>query len=143
MKKFKTRKGQTDYTNIHWAPVINCILFNGRQILLVKRSSRLNFYPGYWNGISGFLDDSDTLKDKVLIELKEELNINKRSVKKIKLGRIFHQTEKKYNKTWIVHPILVEVGSVRIDIDWEADRFGWFEIAETKNCAYYQASSRL
>ena len=46
--KFKPRPGQIDYTNIHWAPVINCVLKYQDKILVVKRSQELNFYPNYW-----------------------------------------------------------------------------------------------
>lgn len=37
MKKFKPVKGQTDYTNIHWTPVINCVLEFQNKILIATR----------------------------------------------------------------------------------------------------------
>ena len=125
-EKFKLRKGQTDYTNVRWAPVINCILRFKGKILLVQRSKELNFYPGYWNGISGFLDDSRSLNDKITDEIKEELGIPKNKIKSICFGEIFDQDEPKYRKTWIVHPVLVEVATDKITLDFEAKSFGWF-----------------
>ncbi len=102
MKRFKARKDQVDYTKARWAPVINCVVrFNGK-ILLVKRSEKLNFYPGYWNGISGFLDDQKSLKEKVLEELHEELGLASASIVNIQPGQIFDQEEPQYKKTWIV-----------------------------------------
>ena len=62
---FKTRPGQVDYTNIRWAPVINCVLKFGDKILLVQRSKDMKYYPGRWTGISGFLDDDKSLTEKV------------------------------------------------------------------------------
>ena len=70
--KFKPKPGQIDYTNARWAPVINCVVKYKDRILIVQRSSKLNFYPGYWNGISGFLDDKRSLEEKARDELKEE-----------------------------------------------------------------------
>ena len=128
MKKFKPAKGQTDYTNIHWAPVINCILeFNGK-ILIVQRNKNLNFYPNYYNGISGFLDDDKSLEVKIKNEISEELNLKSSAIKSIKVGNIFHQKAPKYNKTWIVHPVLVRVKTDKIKLNWEAQNFKWIGI---------------
>ena len=132
MKKFKPKNGQIDYTNARWAPVINCLLKYGNKILIVQRSKKLNFYPGYWNGISGFLDDKRSLEEKIRDEIREELGIAKNRIKNIKLGEIFDQEEKKYKKTWIVHPVLVEIKTDEIRIDWEAEDHKWISIKEVK-----------
>lgn len=130
--KFKAKSGQIDYTNARWAPVINCVLKHKNKILVVQRSKKLNFYPGYWNGISGFLDDQKSLEQKVQGELKEELGIPKSKIKKIQLGEIFNQEAPKYRKTWIVHPVLVEVTTNRVKLDWEARNYKWIKFAEAK-----------
>ncbi|HTX86457.1 MAG TPA: NUDIX domain-containing protein, partial [Candidatus Nanoarchaeia archaeon] len=101
-------------------------------ILVVQRSKELNFYPGYWNGISGFLDDQKSLEEKVTEELREELGLSETKIKKIKLGEIFDQEEPKYKKIWIVHPVLVEVKTDEIKLDWEAKDYKWFSIKEVK-----------
>lgn len=132
MKKFKPLKGQTDYTDIHWAPVINCVLEFQGKILIVQRNKNLNFYPNYYNGISGFLDDNKKLEEKIKKEIQEELNLKSRDIKSIKLGNIFHQRAPKYDKTWIVHPILVRVKTNKIKLDWEAQSFKWINIDEVK-----------
>ncbi len=132
MKKFEARKGQIDYTHARWAPVINCVVRYKGKILIVERSLELNFYPGYWNGISGFLDDQRSLQQKISNELKEEIGINKNYIKKITLGTIFNQEEKKYKKTWIVHPILVDVTTAKVKLDWEARSYKWIKPKESK-----------
>ena len=53
-KKFKARAGQVDFTNVRWAPVINCVLQYKGKILVVERSKSMRLYPGYWNGIRAF-----------------------------------------------------------------------------------------
>ncbi len=128
MKKetFKPKKGQVDYTNIRYAPVINCLLRYKGKILLMKRNSGLRFYPNCWNGVSGFLDDNKSVRERVLEEIREELGISARMVGKMKMGQIFSQESKRYKKTWIVHPVLVEMRTDRIrKIDWEARGFEW------------------
>ena len=129
---FKPKSGQVDYTTARWAPVINCVLKHKNKLLVVQRSKEINFYPGYWNGVSGFLDDRRSLQQKVTEELKEELGIPKTGIKRIRLGEIFDQEEPKYRKTWIVHPVLVEVATDKVKLDWEARHYGWFTMNEVK-----------
>ncbi|MFA5107461.1 MAG: NUDIX domain-containing protein [Patescibacteria group bacterium] len=129
---FRPKSGQVDYTKARWAPVINCVLKYKKKILVVQRSKNLRFYPGYWNGVSGFLDDHRSLLQKVTDELEEELGISKSGIKRIKLGEIFDQEEPRYNKTWIVHPILVEVKTDKIKLDWEARSYKWIYPREVK-----------
>jgi len=134
MKKpaFKPKSGQIDYTKARWAPVINCVLKYKNKFLVVQRSTELNFYPSYWNGISGFLDDQQSLKEKVIGEIKEELGISIKQIKSIKYGEIFDQDESKYKKTWIVHPVLVEVKTNKVKLDWEAQNYKWVTLKEAK-----------
>lgn len=128
--KIKLKPGQVDYTNARWAPVINCVLKHKDKILVVQRSKELDFYPGYWNGISGFLDDKRSFSQKVKDELYEELGIPRKIVKKIRLCEIFHQEAPKYKKTWIVHPVLVEVATNKVKLNWEAKNYKWVRIAD-------------
>jgi isopentenyldiphosphate isomerase len=132
IKKFKPKPGQVDFTNARWAPVINCVLKYQDKILIVQRTKELNFYPEYWNGVSGFLDDQKSLKQKIREELREELGMASRNILDFKLGEIFHQDAPKYKKTWIVHPILVEVVTDKIKLDWEAKNYRWIKLSETK-----------
>ena len=129
---FKPKKGQIDFTHARWAPVINCVLKYKDRLLVVQRSEKLNFYPGYWNGISGFLDDHQSLNQKVFDELREELKMLKSEIKEIKLGEIFDQEEPKYKKTWVVHPVLVEVKTDKVSLDWEAKNYKWLTLQEIK-----------
>ena len=133
MKKFIPKPGQTDYTNIRRAPVINCVVRYKDTILIVKRSATLHFYPNYWNGISGFLDDNKSIEDKVKEEMHEELGLDEKDILGIEQGEVFEQEEPQYNKTWIVHPILVDVATNNIKLDWEAQNFKWVSPEELTN----------
>lgn len=132
-RNFKPKPGQVDYTDIRWSPVINCVVKYGDKVLLVQRSLELKLYPGYWNGVSGFLDDNRGLEEKVKDELKEELGIGEKSILKIRLGEIFDQEAPEHKKTWIVHPVLVEVGTDEIKVNWEAQGYKWIKPEEAKD----------
>lgn len=130
MPQFQAQKGQIDFTYARFAPVVNCVLKFQDKILLVKRSPNLNFYPNCWNGISGFLDDDKNLEEKALMEIEEELGLKKENIIKIKTGEIFEQNDPKYQKIWIVHPLLVEVNTEEVQLDWEAKTYQWLKFDE-------------
>jgi len=130
--KFKPKKGQVDFTDIRWAPVLNCVLKYKDKILVVQRDKRMRLYPEYWNGIAGFLDDDKSLEEKVLEELEEELSLFKKDIISIQPGQVFDQDAPKYKKTWIVHPVLVKVNTDKIKLDWEAQNHKWIRPSEAK-----------
>jgi len=129
---FQPKPDQTDYTHARWAPVINCVVKYGDKILVVERSKGLRFYPGYWNGISGFLDDGRSLEEKVRDELLEEVGIAGEDIVSIRLGAIFDQEAPELGKTWIVHPVFVEVKTDQVRLDWEAQGHRWVTPDEVK-----------
>lgn len=124
-KQFTPKPGQIDFNHIRWAPVINCVVQFEDKILLVKRSKELDHYPGYWNGISGYLDDNSSLEEKVKEELLEETGVGSDKIESITLGNVFDQEEPRYKKTWIVHPVLVKIKTNEVRTDWEADDYKW------------------
>jgi len=131
-KKFKAQPGQIDFTNARWAPVINCVLKYKDKILVVERNKDRRFYPNCWNGVSGFLDDNKNLKENVFKELKEETGLSKKNIISVHFGTIFDQEAPKYKKTWIVHPVLVEVNIDKIKLNYEAQNYKWIKIGEEK-----------
>ncbi|QQS15754.1 MAG: NUDIX domain-containing protein [Candidatus Moraniibacteriota bacterium] len=124
-QKFVPRPGQVDFTNMRWAPVINCVVRYKRKILIVQRSKGMRLYPEHWNGISGFLDDGRGLREKALEEIQEETGLPKSSIRSMFLGAVFDQDAPEHKKTWIVHPILVEVDTDTLTLDWEAQNYKW------------------
>ena len=69
---------------------------------------------------------------KVKDEIREETGISGKNIKNIKLGEIFHQESPKYSKTWIVHPVLVEVLTDKVKLDWEANNYKWIKLPEAQ-----------
>ena len=130
--EFKPKPGQIDYTHVRRAPVVNCVVRYKGKILLVRRSNKMKFYPGYWNGISGFLDDGRSVREKAKEEVMEETNIKEQDIISISEGKIFEQDEPEYDKTWIVHPVLVEVNRDKVKLDWEARDYRWVALDKVK-----------
>lgn len=106
---------------------MNCVLFHEGKILLLQRSGNVGFYPGWWNGVAGFLDDERTLEEKVRDEVREETGIEEDNIVSIEYGTFFLHDEPRYGKTWIIFPVLVRVVSDTIKVDWESERFEWIE----------------
>ena len=106
-KAFIPKEGQIDYTHIRVAPVVNSVVVKDGKILLVKRNEELRFYPGLWNGISGFLDDNKSVTDKIYEELEEELGITRKKVQSVETGDILVQIDQNLNKEWHIHPVKV------------------------------------
>ena len=129
---FVAKPGQKDFTNEKRAPVINCVVQCGGKILVVRRSTRMNFYPGFWNGVSGFLDDERGVEEKVKEELLEELGIGERNIIEIIEGIPFEQEDLKYGKTWIVHPVLVKVSANTVMPNWEIEDYKWIDAEEVE-----------
>jgi ADP-ribose pyrophosphatase YjhB (NUDIX family) len=122
---FIPKDGQVDFTDVRWCPVINCVLSFGDTVLLVRRSTTMRLYPGYWNGISGFLDDAKNLEEKVYEELSEELGLSPADIVSIKHCGVFNQEAAGIGKTWIVHAVRVEVKTIDVTLDWEASGHAW------------------
>ncbi len=133
MNRFVPEPGQTDYTNIREAPVINCAVVHRDKILIVKRSPDMNFYPGLWNGISGFLDDAKNEVEKARQEIKEELGLGPEHILRIEPGPVFEQEDKRYGKVWLVHCIRVEIDTDKPELNWEAQEYRWVGLDELPN----------
>jgi len=133
---FVPKPGQIDYTTARYAPVINCLVTHRGKILIVKRSKDSEYYPDRWAGISGFLDDAKTLGEKVKEELSEELGIKSSQVVRIKTAPVFEYEGRNYKKVWIAHPVLVEISTDKLTLDWEAEEYKWIPPGEVKNFTF-------
>ncbi len=85
----------------------------------------MRLYPAVWNGISGFLDDMKTIQEKVTEELSEELGIPASAIVSIRPGPVLVQEAPEYNKVWLVTPVLAEIATTEIKLDWETSEYRW------------------
>lgn len=139
LKKFskklpKFEDGRIDYSNSNEAPVITIFVKFKDKILLLKRSDKVRTYKLKWNTIAGYLDEIKPIKEKVLEELREEIGIKEENISSILFGKSYELKDKEINKTWIVHPVLVELkNKIEIKLDWEHTEYKWVHPDEIKN----------
>ncbi len=122
---FIPKPGQTDYANIRYAPCIKVIPVYKGKILLAKRTADRRLYPGFWDVINGFLDDSCSIEEKAAEELHEEAGIAPSDIVSCKRGQVTIAEDPKYGKTWLIIPVLAMVKTDKFTLDWEATEAVW------------------
>lgn len=84
--------------------------------------------------MAGYLDELKSPREKVLEEIKEELGIGQNNILSIVFGKPHQFTNDEVNKTWIVHPFLVELKQKpNIKLEWEHTDYRWIKPGELKN----------
>lgn len=129
---FVPKAGQTDYTNIRYAPVVNVVVAQAGKILLVQRSRDLRFYPGFWHCVAGFLDDSQSIEDKAREELREELGLTAADILGLERAQPVLVEAPEYAKTYLVVPVMARVNTAGFTLDWEASRARWVTPAQAR-----------
>lgn len=126
--------GRIDYHTSDVAPVLTVFVTYNKEILLLKRSDKVRAYQGKWNAIAGYLDEIKPVREKVLEELREEVDISEEIIEEICLGKIERIEDKKISKTWIGQPVLVKLRTKpEIKLDWEHTEYKWIKPEELKN----------
>jgi len=126
--------GRINYSNSDIAPVITVFIKYNDKILLLKRSDKVRTYQGRWNAVAGYLDELKPIHKKILEELREELGIDEDNILSIHIGEPYKFTDTKTNKTWIVHPVLIELDTEpEIKLNWEHTEYKWINPKELKN----------
>lgn len=126
--------GRIDYLKSNIAPVMNIFVKYKDKILLSKRSNKVRVYQNKWNVIAGYLDELKPIRNKILEEVKEELGINENNVSLIHLSKPYKFKDREVNKTWISHPVLIELKNrPKIKLNWEHTEYKWIRPGELKN----------
>lgn len=126
--------GRIDYTYASEAVVIVVFLRFRKKILILHRSQKVLNYQGKWGGLGGFVDEAKPIREKVLLELNEELNINSDIIHDLTVFSPITNHDNKINKTWFIYPVLVDLNkSPTITLDWEHDDYKWILPLEVTN----------
>lgn len=129
----KFSDGRIDYSKSKAAPVITVFIKYEGKVLLLKRSDKVSTYKEKWNTVAGYIDEPKPLREKVVEEIRDEVGIGEGNILSIRTGKPYEFTDKKVNKTWIVHPVLVEVkNNPAIKLDWEHTKYKWIIPEELK-----------
>lgn len=139
LKKFSKKlshfeDGRIDYSDSDEAPVIIVFVKSKDKILLLKRSDKVRTYKRRWNTVAGYLDEIRPIREKIIEELRDEIGINENNVKSINIKDSYKIKDKEIDKTWIVHPALVELkNKIELKLDWEHTEYKWIKVEELKN----------
>ena len=126
--------GRIDYSKSDVAPIVTVFIRYKGKVLLLKRRDKVGTYPGKWNTVTGYLDEVKTIREKVLEEIKEEIGIGYEDILSYDLVESYRFKDLSANKTWIVHPVLVELKDKPvIRLDWEHTEYRWIRPDEIKN----------
>ena len=95
------------------------------KILLVKRSQKVGFYPGYWQGVAGFVVKGESFQKTALREIKEELGLPAKNLRYIKISKSRLCVSNNYDRRWRMRWLLFDSVKVKIKLDWEAVDCRW------------------
>lgn len=107
------------------------------RFLLLKRDDSADVFPGCWDLPGGHLVEDESTRKGVLRELKEETGL---------LGEIIvtgepHVVDSKYGE-YRLHPFLVRVDSVDIDLSEEHVDHRWVNAGELEDMETVKAMER-
>lgn len=130
--------GRIDYTSAQEAPVLVCFVRYKEEYLLLKRSDKVGAYQKYWSTIAGFIDnEQQTLKDKVLEELSEEIGVGEEKISQWRWIEPYEYKDQTTKKIWLRYSVIVDVfQKPEIKLDWEHTEHVW--ITPEKRNQYLQ-----
>lgn len=106
-------------------PVISCLLKNGSNILIVKRSKHVGSFQGYWSCISGYLEKGEDPLQTAYREVYEETRIEQEQIDgHTYAGPFYPEAE---DVIFEAHWFLLETKIREINLDWEHDECVWVE----------------
>ena len=126
--------GRIDYTNAETCLVISIFIRCKNEILILKRSDKVGSFRGKRNTVSGYMDEPKSIIEKAFEEIKEELGISPEFIYSIKIGKKYKTKMSGIKKTWIVHPVVVELKEKPdLKLDWEHTEFRWIKPQQIKD----------
>ncbi len=124
--------GRIDYTGQPICFVFNCVVCYGDEVLLARRSQQEVEQPRMLNGVSGFIDRTDT-SITVLAgqELAEELGIDPRDTTIVVAQQPLMQIDAAHSRQWYVYPVLVECAQrITPRLNAENSTAAWYPLTE-------------
>ncbi len=107
--------------------IVISIIKNRNHVLILKRSRRVSYYPGYWHVVGGYINDKKPIV-QAYNEIVEETGIKKNQLKLLAKGRTYKYTDSQTDPhTWVIHPFLFESRTRDVKLDWEHTQYRWIE----------------
>ena len=109
--------------------VVTAIVKNKGKVLILKKSPKDYNYPNRWSFCSGYVKEFESAEDTVLREIKEEIGLHAKIIKK---GKLFQKNDKTKKKQWVIMPFLCRVKSRNVKLDHENTDFRWISYKDIK-----------
>ncbi len=102
------------------------------EILLLKRSEKVDTHKNRWGVVTGYLDELKPVIEKAFEEMREETGVTKDQIFSIERGKIY-----KFDggdTIYISHPFLMKLkDKVDVDLSWEHNDYKWVNIKNVEN----------
>ncbi|KAF8071226.1 SAD2 [Scenedesmus sp. PABB004] len=94
-------------------------------LLLVRRSAAVSTYQHQWGGVSGGVEGSESLLERALIEIEEEVGLVPAQLELVCWGRPLPVDDGQ--RRFLVHPFLFQLGAADapVTLNWENEDFAW------------------
>ncbi len=109
--------------------VVTGIVKNKGKVLILKKSPKDWSYPNKWSFCSGYVKEFESAEDTVLREIKEEIGLAAKIVKK---GKLFQKNDETKKKQWVIMPFLCRVNSRNARLDHENVDYRWINYKDIK-----------
>jgi len=114
--------------------IVTSFIKNNNKILILKRSEKVRTMKGLWSGVSGIIENNEKPRDRAVIEIFEEVGIEKGKISLIKtIEKIKISSPQYENHEWEVFSFLFKTNETKIKLNWENSEFKWIELDELKN----------
>lgn len=119
--------GRVDYSDAEKAAVLVVFLKHEDEILILKRSEKVNTRRRGWGVVAGYLDELKPVVEKALEEVREETGISEEEISNIQKGDVFEFDRKGIR--FVSFPFLMELKrKPKVELSWEHTEYKWINL---------------
>lgn len=143
-KKKINGKYVIDFSEAKTIPALIGIVIYKSKMLLVKRSQKVSDFKDLWHVVAGHLDECVSIRQKMIEELAEEVNIQEDAIKSMHYLKPFEYKTNGSSKLWVVIPVVVTLKKEPlIQLDWENTDYAWITEKDLGNFKLVPGNQKL
>lgn len=105
--------------------VVTAFLRNGGDVLLCRRPEAAPTFPERWSAVSGYVESGETVEEAALREIREEVGVTADVLEHVRSGGTLRVESERYDRTFVVHPVLFDCDSVDVEPSEELAAIEW------------------